>query len=107
MTMNDYQDLAQRTANTSTPSAKIENGLLGLFGEGGECADTLKKYLFQEHELDKAHMIEELGDVLWYCAELACGLGVTLEEVATKNIGKLRRRYPEGFSAERSINREG
>ena len=51
-------------------------------------------------------MIEELGDVLWYCAELACGLGVTLEEVAMKNIGKLRRRYPEGFSAERSINRE-
>ena len=106
MRMNEYQQLAQRTANTSTPSAKIENGLLGLFGEGGECADTLKKYLFQGHELDKAHMIEELGDVLWYCAELACGLGVTLEEVATKNIGKLRRRYPEGFSAERSINRE-
>lgn len=106
MRMNEYQQLAQRTANTKLPSDKIENGLLGLFGEGGKCADTLKKYLFQEHELDKAHMIEELGDVLWYCAELTCGLGVTLEEVATKNIGKLRRRYPDGFSAERSINRE-
>lgn len=106
MTMNDYQQLAQRTANTKVPSAKIENGLLGLFGEGGECADTLKKYLYQGHELDKKHMIEELGDVLWYCAELASGLGVSLEDVAQWNIDKLRRRYPEGFSAERSINRE-
>jgi NTP pyrophosphatase (non-canonical NTP hydrolase) len=51
-------------------------------------------------------MIEELGDVLWYCAELACGLGVTLDEVAMRNIDKLRRRYPEGFDAERSINRD-
>lgn len=106
MRMNEYQALAQRTANTKLPSPKIENGLLGLFGEGGECADTLKKYLFQEHELDKDHMIEELGDVLWYCAELAAGLGVTLEEVAKRNIDKLRKRYPEGFSAERSRNRE-
>ena len=106
MKMNEYQQLAQRTANTKAPSDKIENGLLDLFGEGGECADTLKKYLFQEHEFDRNHMIEELGDVLWYCAELATGLGVTLEEVATKNIGKLRKRYPDGFDAEMSINRE-
>ena len=106
MIMNDYQQLAQRTANTKLPSTKIENGLLGLFGEDGECADTLKKYLYQGHELDKGHMIEELGDVLWYCAELACGLGVTLDDVAQRNIDKLKRRYPEGFDAERSRNRE-
>lgn len=106
MRMNEYQQLAQRTANTTTQSDKIHNALLGLFGEGGELADQIKKTCYQGHELDADHMIEELGDVLWYCAELACGLGVTLEEVATKNIGKLRKRYPEGFSAERSINRE-
>lgn len=106
MDMNEYQVMAQRTANTKAPSAKIENGLLGLFGEGGECADTLKKNLFQEHEFDKEHMIEELGDVLWYCAELAAGLGVGLEEVARRNIEKLRRRYPEGFNAERSVHRD-
>ena len=106
MKMNDYQQLAQRTANTATQSDKIHNGLLGLFGEGGELADQIKKTCYQGHDLDADHMIEELGDVLWYCAELACGLDVTLEEVAMKNIEKLRRRYPEGFSAERSINRE-
>lgn len=106
MKMNEYQQLAQRTANTTTQSDKIHNGLLGLFGEGGELADQIKKTCYQGHELDADHMIEELGDVLWYCAELACGLGVTLEEVAMKNIGKLRKRYPEGFDAERSRSRD-
>lgn len=116
MTMNEYQQLAQRTSNTHTISSKIENGCMELNGEAGECIDLLKKYLYQEHELDKEKMAEELGDVLWYCAKLAKGLGitlgevadlsVTLGEVAERNIDKLRRRYPEGFDAERSINRE-
>ena len=105
MDMNKYQCLAQRTANTCTASSKIENGILGLCGETGEIADICKKYLYQGHELDKEHMIEELGDVLWYCAELAAGLGVGLAEVAEKNVEKLRRRYPNGFDAERSVNR--
>ena len=106
MTMNDYQLLAQRTSSTSTAGGRIENGILGLCGETGECADHWKKHLFQGHELDKNHMIEELGDVLWYCAELASGLGVTLEDVALINIEKLKGRYPEGFDPERSRNRE-
>lgn len=75
MTMNEYQQLAQRTCNiTHTRSSKIENGCMGLNGEAGECIDLLKKYLYQGHELDREKMIEELGDVLWYCAELAEGL---------------------------------
>ena len=105
MELNEYQKLAQRTANDQTRSGKIENGCLGLAGEAGECCDLLKKYLFQGHELDEERMAEELGDVLWYCAELAAGLGLTLEEVARRNVEKLKRRYPEGFDAERSRNR--
>lgn len=107
MTMNEYQMLAQRTCNiTNTMLDKIENGCLGLAGESGECADLYKKYRFQGHGLLVDKMVEELGDVLWYCAELAEGLGVTLDEVAERNIAKLRRRYPEGFDPERSIHRE-
>lgn len=107
MTFEQYQRLAQRTANERTQSGKIENGVLGLCGESGECADILKKYYHQGHDLDRDHMAEELGDVLWYAAELAAGLGLTLDEVAARNIAKLQRRYPEGFDAERSRNREG
>lgn len=107
MNMNTYQKLAQRTARITTETEdKIMNGCMGLNGEAGEVIDLLKKHRFQGHELDREKMIEELGDVLWYCAELASGLGVELEEVARRNIDKLRRRYPEGFSAERSVNRD-
>lgn len=105
MTFNEYQNLAQRTSNVKTASAKIENGILGLCGESGECADILKKYLYQGHEFEREKMIEEAGDVAWYLAELATGLGITLEDIFMRNINKLRRRYPEGFDPERSINR--
>lgn len=106
MTINEYQALAQRTANQKRPSAKLENACLGLAGEAGEVCDILKKYLFQGHKFDRSHLIEEAGDIAWYLAELAAGLGVELEEILIQNIAKLRRRYPQGFDPERSIHRE-
>lgn len=106
MTLNEYQQAAQRTASTKTPSDKIENGILGLCGETGEVADLLKKYLYQGHELDREKMIKECGDVIWYVAELAAGLGMTLEDLCQLNVDKLRRRYPDGFDPDRSMHRE-
>ena len=106
MDLNEYQALAQRTSNTKTRSDKIENGLLGLFGEGGECADIFKKCMFQGHEFDRDHMLKEAGDILWYIAELVSGLGTTLELVARMNINKLKARYPEGFDPDKSMNRQ-
>ena len=106
MVLNEYQELAQRTSNTKTRSDKIENGLLGLFGEGGECADIFKKYMFQGHEFDRDHMLKEAGDILWYVAELVSGLGTTLELVAQMNIDKLKVRYPDGFDPDKSMNRQ-
>ena len=100
MTINEYQKLAQRTSSTKTSSGKIENG------ETGEIADIYKKYLYQKHELDFERMAEELGDVCWYVAELAAGMGLKLEDVMARNIAKLRKRYPDGFEAERSVHRE-
>ena len=105
MTINEYQKLAQRTANTKRPSDKLENACLGLAGETGEVCDILKKYLFQGHELDRPHLIEELGDCAWYLAEAASGLGVSLEDILLQNIAKLKRRYPDGFDPERSVHR--
>ena len=77
---------------------------MGLNGEAGECIDVLKKHDYQGHTLDTVKLLDELGDVLWYIVESAVGIGTTLEEVAQHNIAKLRARYPEGFSAARSIN---
>lgn len=112
MTMNEYQELAHRTSNgksilnISTGASKVINGCIGLAGEAGECVDIVKKWLFQGHDLDRDKLIDELSDVMWYIAEAATGLGVTIEEIAQHNVEKLRRRYPDGFDAERSIHRE-
>lgn len=106
MTFSEYEKAAQRTSNTHTSFAKIENGLFGLCGEVGELADHYKKYLFQGHEFDGQHLIREAGDVLWYLVELAKGLGVTLEDIAKANIAKLMARYPEGFDPDKSMHRQ-
>lgn len=113
MTLNEYQRLAQRTSNEEHDDfktlalKKIDNGVLGLCGESGECADVWKKARHQGHKLNVDDLAKECGDVLWYAAELAAGLGLTLEEIARRNIAKLENRYPEGhFEAARSINRE-
>ena len=106
LTANDYQRMAMRTASGLDKHSLILNGVMGLNGEAGECIDVMKKHIFQGHELDREHLIEELGDVAWYLAICCEGLGVSLEEVMEKNIEKLRARYPEGFDKARSINRQ-
>ena len=106
MTINEYQILAMTTANKELSRTQmLENGVMGLCGEAGEAIDLVKKHLFHGHELKRDELIKELGDVAWYLAESCTALGVELEEVLTLNIEKLKKRYPEGFDKQRSINR--
>jgi NTP pyrophosphatase (non-canonical NTP hydrolase) len=75
-------------------------------GEAGECADLLKKHYYQDNRPFRDDLIDELGDVLWYVAETAAGIGVKLEDIAQHNVEKLKKRYPEGFDPEKSLHRE-
>lgn len=102
----EYQELAERTAGKMDKDKRLANFAMGVAGEAGEVCDYLKKVLFHGHELDEEILKKELGDVLWYIATLANTVDLDLNEIAEKNIDKLRRRYPEGFSQEKSINRE-
>ncbi|MBR2801687.1 MAG: nucleoside triphosphate pyrophosphohydrolase family protein [Erysipelotrichaceae bacterium] len=107
MTGNEYQQLALRTRNTKLSKEEtLINGAMGLCGESGEVIDLLKKHLHHGHPLDRERMLKELGDVAWYLAETAYALDYDLETVLQKNIEKLKERYPEGFSEERSLHRE-
>lgn len=107
MTINEYQQLAMTTLNRELDKKDVLiNGVMGLCGESGEVIDIVKKHLAHGHELDREHMLEELGDVAWYLAEVAYALDASLEDVLAANIEKLRRRYPEGFDRERSIKRD-
>jgi NTP pyrophosphatase (non-canonical NTP hydrolase) len=78
---------------------------MGLAGEAGEVVDYLKKVYFHGHEIDKEKLKLELGDVLWYVSNLALLHEISLNDVGRSNIQKLEKRYPEGFSVEKSINR--
>ncbi|MDR1692681.1 MAG: nucleoside triphosphate pyrophosphohydrolase family protein [Oscillospiraceae bacterium] len=105
MDFSEYQALALRTAARTDSGTLLQNGVMGLCGEAGECIDIVKKHLFQGHGLDRDKLIGEAGDCLWYLANLAEGLGVSLDEIAVRNIEKLRKRYPDGFETERSVKR--
>jgi len=111
MQFNDYQTQAARTLIDSPDAEYTPHEImlvwnaLGLAGEAGEVADTIKKAVFHRHALDADKLVKELGDVLWYLAALASKLGVGLDEVAERNIAKLRERYPEGYSSAASVAR--
>ncbi|TDQ39209.1 nucleoside triphosphate pyrophosphohydrolase family protein [Aureibacillus halotolerans] len=108
MKLNDYQNLSKRTLPGEHLSQveRVSNYAMGLSGEAGEVTDLLKKQLFHGHRLDPSALAYELGDVLHYVAGLATMHGLTLEQVATQNITKLAKRYPDGFSEEASRGRQ-
>ena len=107
MTINEYQRLAMKTLNPELDKKDVLiNGVMGLCGESGEAIDIVKKWLAQGHELDREKLAKELGDIAWYLAETAYALEIPLEEIFRGNIEKLAKRYPEGFSAQRSVERE-
>ena len=106
MNVNEYQQEAKRT---SPPTIDGMDALLfsmvGLNGEAGEAIDIIKKVKWHGHEFDREKFILELGDCSWYIARACTALGIDFSEVLEKNIAKLKRRYPEGFSTQASIAR--
>ena len=106
MKINEYQELAMRTLNPDLNKKDVLiNAVMGLCGESGEAIDLVKKHLAQGHEFDKEIFAKELGDIAWYLAEAAYAIDMPLEAILEGNIEKLRKRFPEGFDSEKSINR--
>ena len=106
MTINEYQELAMRTVNPELDKNQmLINSVMGLCGESGEAIDIVKKWYAHGHELDREHLKKELGDIAWYIAEAATALDLKLEDVLEANIDKLKKRYPEGFETQKSVER--
>lgn len=90
--------------STKNFSAKLATSGLGLAGEGGECADLVKKYLFHKEtkvtkldEETKAKLIKELGDLMFYISFTATEVcDIHLKDVIDGNIKKLSDRYKTG-----------
>lgn len=105
MTIGNFQALAARTINRELSTQDVlRHALFGLCGEVGEIHSLYQKR-FQGHDFKASDLRGEIGDAMWMIAELCTAHGWNLDEICAENIEKLRRRYPEGFSAERSLNR--
>lgn len=105
--MSIYPALVLHTINHNlTEEQQLANAAMGMCGELGEVEDILKKHQFQGHELDHDHLIEELGDLVYYITLLMCLVDYNMADTMFNNMDKLMRRYPNGFSAERSIHRD-
>jgi NTP pyrophosphatase (non-canonical NTP hydrolase) len=99
MELSDYQDLSRRTAQYPR-DAWLAYPSLGLVGEAGEVAEHVKKAIRDDggtvSDERREALAMELGDVLWYVAQLASELGLELEEIAQENLEKLSSRQQRG-----------
>ena len=95
--------------NFGVSPERVLTAALGICAEGGEFTEVVKKCIFQGKPMDddaQYHMKRELGDLCWYIAQACIALGISFEDVLNTNIQKLEARYPDGFEAFRSENRE-
>lgn len=95
MKFNEYQEWV-KTMKVYPEKHKIVYPTLGMQGEAGEVAEKVKKWLRGDKELDKAELLKECGDVMWYLASLADDLGYTLQDLVDMNIEKLSSRKDRG-----------
>jgi NTP pyrophosphatase (non-canonical NTP hydrolase) len=100
MLLSDYQARSRRTATYPDAGENIVYPTLGLAGEAGEVAEKVKKLLRDDggvlSEERRAALAAELGDVLWYVAQVATEAGLDLEEIAQANLDKLLSRQQRG-----------
>ena len=108
MNFDEYQGLSRRTQSEEmTDNDKLYHALFGMCSEVGEI-HSIFQHFYQGEGMNgarKAALDSEAGDLLWFLSEFCDALGFKLDEVATANINKLRRRYPYGFDVERSAHR--
>lgn len=105
MDFDTYQRQAMRTQNTAlTRMESVRHAVFGLSSEAGEIAGIFQKEL-QGHDVRIEELLKEVGDCLWMLAELCSMFGMKLGTAAEMNIEKLKKRYPSGFDAEKSLHR--
>lgn len=119
MTANEYQQLALKTEKTpeyliikevdgisSKQLEQLLHAAIGVCTESGEFMDLLKKYIMYGKSFTKEKVLDETGDLLYYCSLALVATGYTLEQAMEKNIAKLKIRYGDKFSSDKAINRD-
>jgi NTP pyrophosphatase (non-canonical NTP hydrolase) len=93
MDFQEYQEKSRQTAVYPNIGAGFVYPTLGMVGEAGEVAEKIKKIFRDENGIvtneKKIEIAKELGDVLWYIAQIATELEIKLDDIAVGNIQKL------------------
>ena len=101
--LSDYQQRSRATAVYPDAGDNLTYPALGLCGEAGEAAEKVKKALRDDGGVltdeRRAALAAELGDVLWYVAQLATEAGLDLDTIAEENLSKLLSRQERGVLA--------
>ena len=96
MQLSDYQERSRATAVYPGVGANLLYPTLGLCGEAGAVAEKIKKMVRDDAGVlspeRREALAKELGDVLWYVAQLATEAGLDLDAVAAGNLDKLLSR---------------
>lgn len=103
MTFSEFQQASLRTSKDEPHRERMMVQALGLAGEAGEVGQMVKKWAWHGGVIEIEKFKDELSDVLWYVADLASAMGINLNDIADHNVEKLRKRYPEGFTADGGI----
>jgi len=107
MEITEYQLKASRTmATLGNLTDDSIHMVLGMQTEAAEIADVYKKALAYKKDIDFVNVKEEIGDQMWYIANMCNIHGWDLREILATNISKLESRYPEKFTVEEALNRD-
>jgi NTP pyrophosphatase (non-canonical NTP hydrolase) len=99
MDLDAYVRSAKRTVNpTLDERDRVLDAAAGFAEEAAEVLGLIRKKTFQQRDISRERLVEELGDALWCLAMTADALDISLNEVASANIEKLMQRHPDGFA---------
>lgn len=105
-TQADQRKVLERLVSLGPSAMQLDNAIRGMCNDVGEVADLVKDYIEYGKPLDRAHLLEELGDVCWRVAQACQAAGFTMGEALEANIRKLSVRYPEKYTNELAANRD-
>jgi len=100
----DYDMISKRLCEPR--AIRLLHAAMGLTTEANEIVDHMKKVIFYGKPLDETNLVEEMGDLLFYMSIICREFGITMEEIAEKNIAKLKARYGDKFTESAAINRD-
>ena len=101
LTFDKYQEGAEETVFYPNKGSNLVLPSLGLIGEAGEVSKIVAEVIRDKRgkisKEDRERLEQELGDVMWYLSSLATELGLSLEDIARRNLEKLASRKERGM----------